>query len=129
MSHGKDRDVKGPPEQPQVFSVLRDEAVEVRHTPYGSVGKIFSGGGVEAVWVKKQDEDIDPGWFSQPQVDLILVVQGRLRVEFEQTHFPARTLGPGDVLVLPPRTRCRAYRWPRDAAGASVFVAVYPTSV
>jgi hypothetical protein len=32
-----------------------------------------------------------------------------------------------DVLVLPARERCRAYRWPRDAREATIFVAAYPT--
>jgi hypothetical protein len=30
-------------------------------------------------------------------------------------------------IVLPPNTRCRAYRWPRDQREASIFLAVYPT--
>ena len=37
-----------------------------------------------------------------------------------------RVLSVGDVLVLPPGLRCRAYRWPRDASQATVFVAAYP---
>lgn len=68
---------------PRIFHILDGEALEIRPSPFGSVGKIFSGEGVEAVWVKKQGEDIDPDWFSQPMVDLILVVNGSLKVDFE----------------------------------------------
>jgi ribosomal protein L16 Arg81 hydroxylase len=34
-------------------------------------------------------------------------------------------MAPGDLLVLPPGVRCRAYRWPRDAAQATLFLAAY----
>ena len=69
---------------------------------------------------------IDAEWFSQPTVDLLIVPQGQLRVEFEQTHQASVVLGPGELLVLPPHTRCRAYRWPRDRQEATIFLAVYP---
>ena len=57
---------------------------------------------------------------------MILVVQGQLKVEFESPDQPDRVLGVGEALVLPPRMRCRAYRWPRDASQATIFVAAYP---
>ena len=109
-----------------VFNVLRGEALAVTPTAYGKVGQLFAGEGLEAVWVAKQDEDIDPGWFSQDQVDLILVIQGQLRFEFDRPDVAARVLGPGDFMILPANTRCRAYRWPRDRREGTVFVAVYP---
>jgi uncharacterized protein YjlB len=112
----------------QVFNVLRGEAEQVRPTPYGAVGTVFSGSGVEFVWVSKQDEPIDEGWFSSDEIDLILVVQGQLRFEFEAAGRADLVLGQGDVIVLPARERCRAYRWPRDASQATVFVAAYPVS-
>jgi hypothetical protein len=90
------------------------------------VGTLFRGEGIEAVWVAKQDEVIDPDWFTQRAVDLILVLQGELRVEFAQAECPPVVLGAGDLLVLPPNTRCRAYRWPRDRQEATMFFAVYP---
>jgi quercetin dioxygenase-like cupin family protein len=116
------REQKGP----RVFRILCEDALEINHTPFGSVGKVFSGQGIEAVWVSKQDEAIDPEWFSQPMVDLIVVLQGQLRVEFEQEDLAPLVLDPGDLLVLPPDTRCRAYRWPRERKEATVFLAVYP---
>jgi hypothetical protein len=70
--------------QPRIFNLLNDEALEISFSPYGSVGRLFTGEGLEAVWVKKDAEEVDPGWFEQPVVDLILVVQGQLKVEFER---------------------------------------------
>lgn len=113
-------------EKPKLFHILKGEALEIAGSPFGSVGKVFKGEGVEAVWVKKQGEDIDPGWFSQPVVDIILVMQGNLKMEFEQPDIPVQLLVPGDLIVLPANTRCKAYRWPREAEEATVFLAVYP---
>ena len=115
------------PVAPQVFNVLRGEASEVRSVPFGDVGTVFSGQGIEMVWVSKLAEPIDQNWFSSDKVDLILVVQGQLKVEFESPSQPDRVLSVGDALVLPARERCRAYRWPRDAREATIFVAAYPT--
>jgi quercetin dioxygenase-like cupin family protein len=109
-----------------VFNVLRGEALKVSPSAYGSVGELFAGEGLEVVWVAKEGEDVDPEWFSQDRVDLILVMQGQLRLEFERSDLSARVLGPGDCIVLPANTRCRAYRWPRERREASVFVAVSP---
>jgi len=112
----------------RIFNILRGEAAEVRPTPYGDVGTIFSGSGLELVWVRKHGEPIDQDWFSSDEVDLILVVSGLLRVEFEAPGQDDRVLGPGELLILPAGQRCRAYRWPRDAAEATVFVAAYPAA-
>ncbi len=112
--------------QPHIFNLLNDEALEITRSPFGSVGRLFTGQGLEAVWVKKEAEEIDPGWFSQPSVDLILVVQGQLKIEYEQPGLETRILNPGELLILPPNTACRAYRWPRDARQGTVFMAVYP---
>ena len=65
-------------------------------------------------------------WFCSEEVDLMIVVQGELRFEFGSPNEPAQVLSAGQVLVLPPNTRCRAYSWPRDRGDAAVFVAVYP---
>jgi hypothetical protein len=109
----------------RVLRTLAGEAAgPVRATPYGSVGTVLDGGTTEVVWVSKHDEDIDPGWFSQPDTDVLCVITGQLRVEFKADPGNAVTLGQGDVLVLPPDTACRAYRWPRDSAQAAVFLAV-----
>ncbi len=111
---------------PKVYNILQDEALEITQSAYGSVGRLFTGEGLEAVWVKKEAEEVDPGWFVQPMVDLILVVQGKLRVEYERPDHSPRVLSAGEMLVLPANTRCKAYRWPRKARQATIFLAVYP---
>jgi hypothetical protein len=111
---------------PQVFHVLDGQALEVRPSPYGAVGTLFRGEGLEAVWIYKQNESIDPDWFSQDGVDLLVVLQGQLRIEFAYPGFLPYLLQPGDVLVLPARTACRAYRWPREGEEGTIFLAIYP---
>lgn len=111
----------------QFFDVLRGSATELRSGPFGEVGTMFSGHGIEVVWVSKLGESIDDNWFWSHEADVILVVQGQLKLEFESPGQPDRVLGVGEALVLPPRMRCRAYRWPRDASHATIFVAAYPT--
>ena len=103
------------------------QAREVRSTPFGDVGTVFSGQGIEMVWVSKRAEPIDQNWFCSDRVDLILVVQGQLKFEFESPGQPDRVLSAGEVLVLPAGQRSRAYRRPRDRREATVFVAAYPT--
>ena len=110
-----------------MFSLLHGDALALRSTPTGTVGTVFSGAGIEMVWVAKQEEVIDPAWFAQRTVDLLVVLQGQLRVEFERQGLEPLDLRPGDLFVLPPNTRCRAYRWPRDCREATIFLAVYPT--
>jgi hypothetical protein len=114
-------------EGPQVFRVYAREAQGIRKSPTGDVGLLYSGEGVEAVWVSKANERIDRRWFRYPKIDLLLVVRGRLRVEFKDDRPRPRVLGPGAFLVLPRGTACRAYRWPRSAVKPTVFVAFYRT--
>lgn len=116
----------GPVGSPRIFNLAKHEALEVRETPFGSVGLLFSGEEFEAVWVCKKDEEIDPAWFSQTAVDLLFVVQGGLRVEYQRKDLDAMDLTAGDVLVLPAETKCRAYRWPRASSKETIFLAVYP---
>lgn len=118
----------GAPREVRVVNVLRGEASHVRPTPFGEVGTVFANSDIEVVWVSKLGEPVDENWFSSHEPDVILVVQGALKFEFESPDEPDRVLGVGDVLTLPPDTRCRAYRWPRDARVATIFVASYPVS-
>ncbi len=114
----------GYPPTPLLLRTLRGEGLHVHTTPYGSVGTILDFGGTEVVWVCKDSEDIDPDWFRQSDTDVLCVVTGGLRVEFATSIVPAVTLAPGDVLVLPPDTACRAYRWPRDREQPTLFLAI-----
>ena len=114
---------------PMVYRILNGDAITVGGSPDGVAGTLFSGSGMEVVWVAKRGEQVDPEWFEYHETDVIVVLQGMLRVEFESAASHDRILEPGDALVLPPRCRCRAYRWPRTATDATVFLAAYPTSV
>lgn len=109
---------------PTLLRVLNGDGYGVRVTPYGSVGTVLESESTQVVWVAKQDEAIDPDLFSQPDTDVLCVLQGQLLVEFADEAEPDMTLSPGDVLVLPPGTACRAYSWPRGTARGTVFLAV-----
>ena len=113
---------------PQVFDVLRGEANHVRSTPFGDVGTVFCGRSMELVWVSKKGDPVDDSWFRMKAVDLIMVLQGQLKFEFASPDHDDRVLRAGELLVLPADARCRAYRWPRDASEATIFVAAYPTA-
>ena len=112
--------------RPMVFHLTKGDAKRTKRTRFGSVGMLFHGDGIEAVSVSKENEEIDPKWFSQKKVDLITVLQGRLCFEFEREDLASQILGAGDMLVLPAEVRCRAYRWPRSAKRPTLFLAVYP---
>jgi uncharacterized protein YjlB len=93
----------------------------VRTTDYGSVGTLFAGAGLEVVWVEKRGEEIDPDWFSRPTPDLLLVVQGQLRVEFADAGTSDATMEPGAALILPAGTRRRQ---PKRAEHARASAAI-----
>lgn len=94
------------PDKPRVFNILNVDAHEITPSACGSIGKIYRAQGIEAVWVSKQDEEIDSDWSSQPEVDLLSVVEGKISVELERSDLAPRLLEPGELLVLPPDT-CR----------------------
>jgi hypothetical protein len=112
-------------DEPLIFATTHGEAHDVRASAYGSEGTLLKSDEIEVVWIRKEGEEIEPGWFEQETTDVIVVVEGGLRVEFEAASAEDRVLGVGDVLILPPRTRCRAFRWPRTQASPTTFVAVY----
>jgi quercetin dioxygenase-like cupin family protein len=114
----------GYPSTPLLLRVLQGEGLDARSTPHGCVGTVLESESTEVVWVAKQDETIDLCWSSQNETHVVCVLQGQLRVEFAARADPGMTLGPGDVLVLPPGEACAAYRWPTDAEGPTVFLAV-----
>lgn len=111
----------------QVFNVLAGEASHVRATPFGDVGTVLSGKRMEFVWVSKHGDPADDSWFSMKEVDLIMVIQGQLKLEFDAPGERDRVLSVGEVLVLPADARCRISRWPRESDQATIFVAAYPT--
>ena len=46
--------------QPRLHRIFHSEAAGVRSTPFGEVGMLFSGSGIEVAWVSKHGEEIDP---------------------------------------------------------------------
>ena len=48
-------------EAPRVFDLMRGDATETRSSPFGAVGLVHSGEGIEVVWVSKQAEQTRPG--------------------------------------------------------------------
>lgn len=114
----------GYPSTPLLLRVLQGEGLDARSTPHGCVGTVLESESTEVVWAAKDDDGIDLCWFSQTETHVVCVLQGQLRVEFATRAEPGMTLGPGDVLVLPPGEACAAYRWPADAEGTTVFLTV-----
>lgn len=112
---------------PQIFNVLTGEATHVRTTPFGEVGTVLSGKRMEFVWVSKHGEPVDDSWFSMKEVDLIMVIQGQLKLEVDAPGQRDRVISVGEVLVLPADARCRVSKWPRESDQATIFVAAYPT--
>ena len=100
------------------------ETLERRETPYGSVGVVHDGADLQAWWIWKDDEAIDPEWNALEREDLLYVIEGTLRLELEGE--PPRDLTPGECFVIPAGRRFRGYRWPRDGAPC-LFLAVTPT--
>lgn len=112
-----------------VIDLLSKKRRGERQTPYGAVWDVVSVHGLEAAVVTKHGEEIDPGWFSQEVVDLVVLLRGHLRVEFDGSAHPPLTMQPGQMLVIEPGMRCRAYRWPRYSPRPAVFLAIYPKAV
>lgn len=110
----------------RLVDLLGPERPAGRSTPYGSVWDVVSEHGLGAALIVKEGEEIDPGWFFPGVVDLLLCLRGRLRVEFADGAAPPLTMRAGQLLVIEPGTRCRAYRWPRSSPRPAVFLAVYP---
>ena len=106
-----------------VIDLIAHEAQSVRETPYGSVGVVHEGHDLKAWWISKDAEDMDPVLAVCDREDLLYVVQGSLRLELEGRD--AVVLAAGDVFVIPPGTRYRGYRWPRDGEPC-LFLAVTP---
>ena len=95
----------------------------VRQTPYGSVEDVHGGDDLEAWWILKDGEEIEPSPAVMDRDDLLYVAEGALCLELEGRE--PRVLEAGDVLVIPAGTRFRGYRWPRDGS-ACRFLAVAP---
>jgi mannose-6-phosphate isomerase-like protein (cupin superfamily) len=103
------------------MKVSAHEASERRETPYGDVGVVHDGADLQAWWIWKADDAIDPDWGALEREDLLYVIEGTLRLELEGD--PPRDLTAGECFVIPAGRRFRGYRWPRDGEPC-LFLAV-----
>jgi mannose-6-phosphate isomerase-like protein (cupin superfamily) len=105
------------------LNVIAREALSRHDSPFGAVGLMHEGSDLEAWWIWKDREEIEPTLAVMDRDDLLLVVQGSLRLELEGRD--PIVLSAGDLFVIPAGTPFRGYRWPRDS-GPCQFVAVAP---
>jgi mannose-6-phosphate isomerase-like protein (cupin superfamily) len=96
----------------------------LRHTPYGSVEEVHAGDDLEAWWIFKDDEEIEPAPAVMDRDDLLYVAEGSLRIELEGRE--PFVLHAGELFVIPAGTRFRGYRWPREGNEPCRFLAVAP---
>jgi len=98
--------------------------VVTRETPYGTVEVLHEGPDVTVWRIRKDGEEVDPALSRADRDDVLVVVEGALRLEPEGRE--PRVLRAGEVFVIPAGTPFRGYRWPRDG-GPCEFVAVAPS--
>jgi mannose-6-phosphate isomerase-like protein (cupin superfamily) len=102
-------------------------SMSARQTPYGSVEELHAGADLEAWWILKDDEEIDPGRAVMDRDDLLYVTEGSLRLELEGRE--PFVLHAGELFVIPAGTPFRGYRWPRESGEHCRFLAVAPAGV
>lgn len=96
----------------------------VQETPYGSVENLHAGADLEAWWVLKEGEEIEPSSAVMDRDDLLYVAEGSLRLELEGRE--PFVLHAGELFVIPAGTPFRGYRWPREGGERCRFLAVAP---
>jgi mannose-6-phosphate isomerase-like protein (cupin superfamily) len=104
-------------------NVIEREALTTKSSPFGAVGVLHTGRDLDAWWIWKDDEEIDPSLSVTDREDLLFVVRGSLRLELEGRE--PQVIGAGETFVIPAHTPFRGYRWPRDGAPC-LFLAVAP---
>ena len=100
------------------------QADSITETPFGSVGIVHQGPDLQAWWIWKDGEDIDPALSVCDREDLLHVVRGALRLELAGRE-PV-VLRTGETFTIPAGTPFRGYRWPREGGEACLFLAVAP---
>lgn len=104
-----------------------NEALKRRETLYSPVGVVHDGAALQAWWIWKDDESIDPEWNASEGDDLLYVIEGTLRLELDGE--PPGDLTRGECFIVPAGCRrFRGYRWPPDGAPC-LFLAVTPTTL
>ena len=109
------------------FDVLARDALDVRETPYGSVGVLHASPDLCAWWIWKDHEDVDPEWKINSRDDFLYVVQGTLKLELRDAG--DFVLEAGDSFVIAAGAAFRGYRWLRESEEPCLFIAVSPGDV
>lgn len=109
--------------QMDVVELRGQEAAAVEISPYGSVGVVHSGSDLEAWWIWKDDEEVEPTLAVVDREDLLYIIKGSLRLELDGGE--SHVLQSGEAFVIPAGVPFRGYRWPRDG-DPCLFLAVAP---
>jgi mannose-6-phosphate isomerase-like protein (cupin superfamily) len=105
------------------LDVIARQALSQEDSPYGAVGLLHAGSDLEAWWVWKDGEEVEPALSVLDRDDLLYVVRGSLRLELDGGE-PV-VLRAGELFVIPAGTRFRGCRWPRDGEPC-LFLAIAP---
>lgn len=106
-----------------VIDVTARDALAIEESPYGAVGVIHCGDDLNAWWIWKDEEVVEPACAVMNRDDLLYVIQGSLRLELHGGE--SRVIGAGQMYVIQANTPFRGYRWPRDGEPC-LFLAVAP---
>jgi mannose-6-phosphate isomerase-like protein (cupin superfamily) len=106
-------------------NLLSGEGLAWRETPYGRGAMVASQPGFEIVWIYKDQEPVDPSLITMEVDDVIVILQGGLKLELRAEDPQDVILGPGDAFTIPAGIPFRGYRYPRDQIEPTVFIAVY----
>jgi len=107
-------------------NLLSGEGLTYSETPYGRVAVVASLPGFRAAWIYKDQEFIDPSLDVKYVDDLIVMLEGGLKLELRGDEPQDIELRPGDAFVIPAGVPFRGYRYPRDQAQPTIFLGIYP---
>jgi mannose-6-phosphate isomerase-like protein (cupin superfamily) len=107
-------------------NLLSGEGLTYDETPYGRVAVVASLPGFRVAWIYKDQEPIDPSLDVKDVDDLIVMLQGGLKLELRGDDTQDIVLGPGDAFVIPAGVPFRGYRYPREQAEPTIFLGIYP---
>lgn len=94
------------------LDVVALQALSKQDSAYGAVGMLHAGPDLQAWWIWKDHEDVEPTVSVMDHDDLLFVIRGTLRLEFEARE-PV-DVRSGELFVISAGTPFRGYRWPRD---------------
>ena len=107
------------------MNLLSGDGINWRESQYGRGAVVATQPGFEIFWIHKDQEAVDPSLLTMEVDDVLIVLQGELKLELRGDEPQDIVLGPGDMFTIPARVPFRGYRYPRDQVGPTVFIAVY----